>query len=44
MIGSTLLARRAGSQTARNATAVSSTGTPAKTTGSFAVTPNRNSR
>jgi hypothetical protein len=37
-----LLARLAGSQTARNATSASTRGTPLKTSGSFAVTPNRN--
>ena len=40
--GSTRLARRAGSQTASSATAPSSSGTPTKTSGSRAVTPNRN--
>ena len=40
MIGSTRLARRAGSHTARNATTVNTTGTPVKTTGSQAPTPN----
>src|SRR4051812_38028609 len=40
--GSTFAARRAGSQTPRNATAVSSAGTMVNTSGSRAVTPNRN--
>src|SRR4051812_13649030 len=39
--GSTLLARRAGSQTAISATSVSTSGTPANTSGSLAVTPNK---
>ena len=42
MIGSTLLARRAGNHTDTNAIAVNISGTPTKTTGSLAVTPNRN--
>ena len=42
MIGSIRLARRAGIQTASNATSVNTTGIPTNTTGSRAVTPNRN--